>query len=107
MIELSEKQTILVANESDEYILVKKVDVQELMDQLNEQPTWATGMSWLTNQTGGRSPEWLREKMLYPYRKELEKIISYPKKSGEPWSFHIREVRNWLDDKPNFRKAHK
>lgn len=106
MTQTNERELVFV-KEGEEYIAIRFHDFKELVNKVNEQPAWATGMKWLSKQTGGRSAEWLREKMLYPYREELEDFISYPNSSGEPWSFHVREVKNWLDKKPNFRKAHK
>lgn len=101
MMELAEKE-MLIVRDGEQYVLVKQVEIQELMDQLNEQPVWVSGMSWLTDQTGGRSPEYLRVNILYPYRKELEDFVSYPKSSGEPWRFNIEPMKKWL--KNNFRR---
>lgn len=103
--EIKEKE-IIVVKDGEEYRLVKKADIQELIDQLNEQPVWAMGMNWLRQQTGGRSPDWLKDNILYPHRDELEDIVSYPE-NGETWSFHIKEVKKWLNKKGNFRKVHR
>ncbi len=104
MIELEEKQRVLVATESDEYVLVKVSEIEELIEQIDNQPVWATGIKWLANQTGFKSPQYLQEKILYPHRGELEEIVSYPDEGGN-WRFHIKEMKKWLDK--NFRRVNK
>lgn len=106
MIKLEEKQRVLIADESDEYVLVRVSEIEELIEQIIDQPVWASGIKWLSNQTGFKSPQYLQEKILYPYRDELEEIVSYPDEGGN-WRFHIKEVRKWLDKRSSFKKVNK
>lgn len=103
MIQLGEGKRVLVADESDEYILVRKVELEELFSQLNNQPQWVTGMKWLSEQTGIKSPQYLKEKILYPFRDQLEEFVAYPESSGGQWRFHIKEMQKWLNK--NFKKV--
>lgn len=105
MIELKGKQRIVVVNENEEYFLVKKAELKELLDQLNNQPQWATGMKWMQKQTGYRSPQFIKENILFPYKEELEEIVAFPEENGQ-WRFHIAEVQKWLNQKSvfNFHK---
>lgn len=104
MIELEEKQRVMVATESDEYVLVKAADIQDVMDQINSQPEWVSGLSWLAEQTG-MSRSSLPEKLLYPYREELEDYVDYPDVNGERWRFNVKPLKYWL--RTNFTKVNK
>lgn len=107
MLKIDEGQQIMVATESDEYILVKKVDLEEWMQQSMDLPEWATGLKWLEKQTG-LSKSVLPEKLLYPYREELEELeecVDYPNVKGERWRFNIKPMKYWL--RTNFSKVNK
>lgn len=46
------------------------------------------------NETGIKSQNTLKKRILVPYREELEKFVRYPKIAGEPWKFsrvHMQE----------------
>lgn len=97
---------LIFVKEGEEYIAVRFEEFKELVDRLNEQPAWVSSMKWLSEQTGGRSPEWLRMNLLYPYRKELEGFVAYPESSGQPWRFNIKPMKEWLEQDKNFRRVH-
>lgn len=69
------------------------------------QPIWASGLGWLSEQTGIKSPQLLRERVLYPNKKELEEFVDFPQRRGEHWRFHIELTREWLDE--NFKGVRK
>lgn len=50
----------------------------------------------------GKDARWIRDKILYPYRDELDVskggFISYPKTTGQPWSFGALKMAHWLEE---------
>lgn len=53
-------------------------------------------MDWIRERTG-LSANTLKEKILYPFRKELEgRIVSYADKPGVPWRFNKYLMNEWL-----------
>ena len=59
-------------------------------------------IDWLRERTG-LSVNSLKDKILYPFRKELEgKIVSYADKPGVPWRFNKFLMNKWLVD--NFER---
>lgn len=85
----------------DEYVLIDKVELEELKNKT--EPEWVSGMGWLSEQTGIKSPQQLKEKILYPYRDELEAFVSYPSNTGEIWRFNVYYMKQWLRE--NFIKV--
>lgn len=86
----------------EEKILLDKVEYQKL--QQKSEPEWVKGLDWLSEQTGIQSPTTLRENVLYPNRKELEKTcVDFPDKRGEHWYFNVTPMKKWL--KNNFSKV--
>ncbi|SJZ51860.1 Prophage pi2 protein 07 [Globicatella sulfidifaciens DSM 15739] len=56
-------------------------------------------MNWLKERLGIKSSEVLRERLLYPFRKELEgKIVYYSDKNGVPWGVNKSPFNKWLVD---------
>lgn len=107
MMKLEERQTILIANDNNEYILVKKADLEKLIEEtIGDSPKWAVGLKWLENKTG-LSRSSLPGKLLYPFRKELEHCVDYPDVNGERWRFHIKGMNDWLDKQESFKKVNK
>lgn len=86
------------------HTLVEKTTLEELEAQADV--TWVKGMEWLKRQTGIRSDETLKENILFPNRKELEKeCVDFPEKRGEHWYFNVVPMKKWLRD--NFHKVAK
>lgn len=98
---IQELKTNITIQIPENYVLVKKVEYEELNAMANN--TYADGMSWLIEQTGIKSPGQLKEKILYPYRSELEDFISYPERTGEVWRFNTMPMKKWLQE--NFKKV--
>lgn len=69
---------------------------------LQEESEWAKGLEWICQQTGG-SKNWVKDKILYPFRHELEGIVEYPENQGQHWRFNKHHVKQWLRNK-NFKE---
>lgn len=39
-----------------------------------------------------------KEKILYPFRKELERMVFFPEKKGQPWKFKKTVISEWLEE---------
>lgn len=102
MLELDSKQRVIVAMEGDEYILVKKVDLEDWLQESINLPEWESGLKWLENQTG-MGADYLKEKLLYPYKEELYDFVDYPREGQRLWRFNTVEMKKWL--RKNFRKV--
>lgn len=85
----------------DEYILIEKVKLEEL--QQETEPEWVAGLNWLSGQTGIKSPQQLKNKILYPFKGELIKFVVYPNNAGEVWRFNTSYMKQWL--RKNFMKV--
>lgn len=86
------------------HALIEKAVLNELEEQADV--TWVKGLGWLKEQTGIKSTTTLRENLLYPYRKELEReCVDYPDVRGEHWYFNVSPMKKWL--KKNFSKITK
>lgn len=83
----------------DDYILVKKVDWEEMVERQLMGKQW--NMKDLREATGGRDVNWLKEHILYPYRDELDVkqggFVRYPEASGVPWKFGAAKMSEWLE----------
>lgn len=86
-----------------DHVLIKKTELEELKQRADQE--WISGLSWLSEQTGIKSPQQLKEKLLYPFRKELEDFVYYPRNTGETWRFNTVYMKEWL--RKNFRKVNK
>ena len=60
-------------------------------------------MAWFKEQVKMASEELLKERILYPYREELEEFVRYPSGKGQPWKFHKNLTMQWIEN--NFDKV--
>lgn len=93
----------IIINIPETHVLVEKVEFDELKQR--GEPEWVTGLQWLSDQTGIRSPQQLKSKILYPFKNELINFVEYPKNSGELWRFNTFFMKKWLRE--NFNKVAK
>lgn len=80
-------------------VLVEKAELKELQEQ---KESIVGDMKWLLKETATKSPQTIKEKLLYPYREELEPFVTYPD-SGEHWKFNKFPMRRWLQQ--NYKKV--
>ncbi|PTQ86359.1 uncharacterized protein DUF771 [Trichococcus patagoniensis] len=59
-------------------------------------------LAWFKEQVKIKNGELVKERILYPYRKELEKFVRYPSGKREPWKFHKNLTTQWIEK--NFDK---
>lgn len=85
------------------HVVIEKAELDELYQKA--EPEWVTGLSWLSEQTGIKSPTTLREKLLYPFRNELEDFVDFPDVRGEHWAFNTYHMKHWL--RSNFARVDK
>lgn len=82
------------------------LELEARIDQLLKERSkgdW-TDLKWLKEKTGYKSLETLKERLLYPFRTELEgSYISYPAARGEPWKINAYKMEDWLVD--NFSRV--
>ena len=87
----------------EDHILVEKARIQEL--EARAEPEWVAGLEWFSRQTGIGNHQTLKEKILYPYRDQLEGFVDYPERRGELWRFNTYPVKKWLQK--SFKKVNK
>ncbi len=87
----------------ESHVIIEKAELDELYQRI--EPEWVTGLSWLSEQTGIKSPQQLKEKLLYPYKDELMDFVDYPKNQGEKWRFNTFHMKHWL--RKNFARVDK
>lgn len=82
----------------EEYVLINKDELQQRLNASLTGKIWT--MKDLEQQTK-RSNDWLKEKILFPYRKELDVnnggFVRYPEKQGSPWKFGAYKMSQWLE----------
>jgi len=78
---------------------------QERKLKQKAEPEWTSGLGWLSEQTGIKSPQQLKERLLYPFRDELENFVDYPENQGETWRFNSYHLKFWLRN--NFERVAK
>ncbi|MGX7395419.1 DUF771 domain-containing protein [Carnobacterium mobile] len=83
----------------EEMILVKKVEYEELQ---NDKKTGWGNLQWLLKETEIKSPQTIKEKVLYPFRQELEDFVYYPDE-GQNWKFNKKPMVKWLEE--NFKRV--
>ena len=88
----------LLELEKEAEALKYKMVIAELEEKIRSQP--AIGNSdWACNAAGCSSIRILKERILYPFRSELEgEIVYYSDKQGVPWKFNKNKFITWLDD---------
>lgn len=90
----------ITINIPEELILLDKVTYQELLEESDRGKV--ENFTWFRKQVGIENGELAKERILYPYRKELESFVRYPNKKGEPWRFHKNLTKQWIEN--NFDK---
>lgn len=98
MSKIKEKQKIkIVATVEipDDHILVSLEEYDRLkkLDTLGQ-----TGNSEWFEQQLPFSFQVARERILIPFRDELEDFVLYPETTGQPWKFAKTKMLKWLDD---------
>ena len=83
----------------DDMVIIKKIEYQKLLDSVSSQLVWS--MKDLEKALG-RSDDWIKEKILYPYREELDVqlggFVRYPITKGQPWKIGAKQMRNWIEE---------
>lgn len=83
----------------DDMVIIKKIEYQELLNSVSSQLVWS--MKDL-ERVCGRSDDWIKEKILYPYREELDVqlggFVRYPSAKGQPWKIGAKQMRNWIEE---------
>lgn len=98
-----ELKTNITIQIPDNYVLIDKVELSELKQRT--EPEWVSGLSWLSEQTGIKSPQQLKEKLLYPFEDELIEFVDYPQGNGGVWRFNSYHMKYWL--RTNFARVAK
>lgn len=83
------------------HALIEKVELERLEQQAN--PEWVSGLKWLSEQTGIKTPQKLKDGLLYLYRDELEEFVDYPETNSGVWRFNAVPMKEWLRN--NFHKV--
>lgn len=91
---MQQLQTNVTIKIPEEYILMDKVELDELKQQAN--PEWVSGLKWLSEQTSIKDPQQLKDKILYPFKEELLEFVDYPESVGEVWRFNTFHMKYWL-----------
>lgn len=92
----------IVINIPETHVLIEKTELEELKERA--EPEWVAGLDWLKNQTGMGS-DTLKEKVLYPHKKDLVNFVDYPKEGQRLWRFNTHEMKAWLRN--NFARVMK
>lgn len=94
---MQQLQVNLTVQVPDEYVLVSKVELEELQQEKLNGRYWS--MEDLEERTG-RKQLWLKSNLLYApkFKKELEKFVHYPNSQGDKWSFQASKMVKFLDD---------
>lgn len=85
----------------EEFVLITKVEYKSLKE--NEQKGEIGDMKWFKSLVGIASDATVKEKILYPYREELEPFIKYADGGQSHWRFHKNQTRDWIER--NFDKV--
>lgn len=80
-------------------VLINKEEYNDLITQQLNGRVW--NMKQLEAHTD-RSAQWLREKVLYPNKKELDiangGFVKFPNTHGAPWKFGALRMSEWLEN---------
>ncbi|MEC6747364.1 DUF771 domain-containing protein [Marinilactibacillus sp. XAAS-LB27] len=83
----------------DGYVLIAKEELDKAFEESLLGRYWE--MKDLSNRTG-RSPQWLKETILYPFKDELDikrgGFVRYPEGKGSPWKFGAMQMATWLEE---------
>ena len=94
-------ETKVVITIPEELVLVEKAEYQKLVDERDQGKI--EDLKWFKQQVGIENLSLLKERILIPYRKELEKFVKYPENNGVHWKFHKSKTKKWIED--NFDKV--
>lgn len=84
----------------EDYVLVTKVEYEKL--KASEMKGEIGDMKWFKQLIGLSNDSIIKERILYPHRKELEEFIVFADGSTH-WKFHKNATREWAEK--NFDKA--
>lgn len=94
----------------EEYVLITKIEYEELLKknenevlQIEFDPGKMENIAWFKQQVGIKSSSVVKERILYPYRSELEDFVRYPEVRGSHWLFHKNMTLQWIEN--NFDKV--
>lgn len=74
-----------------------ELKIQELEQQMEDGSIG--GIDWLKERLNIKTLETLKNKLLYPFRDELEpNIIYYPSQKRVPWRVNKTKFNKWLTD---------
>lgn len=90
---MQQLETFVTIQIPDRYVLVEKTELVELQEQAGKV---VGNMKWLMEEVHIKSPSTIKEKLLYPFREELEPFVSYPSADNGHWKFNITPMRKWL-----------
>lgn len=94
-------ETKVVITIPEELVLVEKAEYKKLVDERDQGKI--EDLKWFKKQVGIESLDLLKERILYPYRKELERFVKYPEEKGVHWKFHKAKTKEWIEN--NFDKV--
>lgn len=97
---MQQLKTEIIIQIPETHVLIEKVELEELKQQAN--PEWVAGLDWLKQQTG-MGADTLKEKVLYPHKKELIGFVAYPREGQRLWRFNTSPMKKWLRE--NFRRV--
>lgn len=97
-----EKVTVVELFEKEKELLRAQFDAEIAAIKREAEKGAIGNANWLEERIG-MSFSLIRERILYPYRKELEgEIVYYPETQGKPWRINKYAFNNWLST--NFSK---
>lgn len=83
----------------DDMVIIKKVEYEELLDSVSSQLVWSMKDF---EKVLGRTDDWIKEKILYPHKKELDVqlggCVRYPSAQGQPWKIGAKQMRTWIEE---------
>lgn len=81
----------------EEYVLIKKVELEELKEQLLAGVYW--NMKDLEKRVS-KKQDWIKENILYQprFKNTLKEFVYYPQSQGQSWSFQANKMAKFLDE---------
>ena len=98
---MQQLKTEIVIQIPETHVLIEKTELEELEQKGASE--WISGMNWLSEQTSIKSPQQLKERILYPYKEELSDFVDYPDNAGGVWRFNTQPTKQWLRN--NFKRV--
>lgn len=84
----------------EDFVLVTKIEYEKLKE--SEMKGEIGDMKWFKQLIGLSNDSIIKERILYPHRKELEEFVVYADGAAH-WKFHKNATRDWVEK--NFDKA--